>query len=67
MQTHSFDLFRKDLHGSPAWLESAVDLETARFRLSELASATPGEYFAFDQTTLQVVVNLIGLGSDQVQ
>jgi len=65
--THSFDLFRKDLHGSPVWLESAVDLEMARFRLSELASATPGEYYALDQTTLQVVVNLIGLGSDQVQ
>ena len=67
MRTHSLDLFRSDVHGSPIWLESAEDIETARFRLLELASAQPGEYFAFDQTTHRVVVNLIGLGSDQIQ
>jgi hypothetical protein len=67
MQTPFLDLFRTDAHGSPIWLESVEDLETARLRLGELASAHPGEYFAFDQTTHQVVVNMIGLGSDQIQ
>jgi hypothetical protein len=67
MQTRSLDLYRNDVHGSPIWLESAVDLETARFRLSELASVCPGEYFAFDQATHRVVVTLIGLGSDRIQ
>ena len=67
MRTHSFDLFRTDVHGNPVWLDSAEDLETARSRLLELASTLPGEYFAFDQTTHQVAVNLVGLASDQIQ
>jgi hypothetical protein len=33
----------------------AGDLETARCRLSQLASLMPGEYFVFDSRTHQVV------------
>jgi hypothetical protein len=66
MRPPSFDLFRKDARGNPVWLDSAEDLETAQFRLRQLASALPGEYFAFDQTTHRIVLNLVGLASDQV-
>jgi hypothetical protein len=66
MRIPSFDLFRKDVDGNPVWLDCVEDLEAARVRLRRLASTLPGEYFAFDQTTHRVVVNLVGLGSDQV-
>ena len=67
MQIPSFDLFRKDAQGQSVWLATAPDLETARLRLSEFASACPGEYYAFDQTTHSVVVSYIGLGSGLLQ
>jgi hypothetical protein len=66
MRSPSLDLFRKDFHGNPVWLDSAEDLETARVRLRQLASTLPGEYFAFDQTTHRIVLNLVGLASDQI-
>ena len=45
------DIFRKDVQGNPLWLDCAADLQAARFRLTELATLTPGEYFVFDQRT----------------
>lgn len=57
------DIFRKDVQGNPLWLDCAADLQAARFRLSELATLTPGEYFVFDQRTQEIAYSLIRLNS----
>jgi hypothetical protein len=49
------DIFKKDAGGNPIWIDAVADLETAQHRLSQLASAFPSEYFAFDQRTQKVV------------
>jgi hypothetical protein len=41
----------------------AGDLETARLRLSQFASLTPGEYFVFDPRTHQIVAAMHNWGS----
>ena len=52
----SFDVLRKDRRGgNPILLAVVEDLETARFRLSQLSLLVPGEYFIFDPRTHQVV------------
>jgi hypothetical protein len=51
----SFDIFRKDRRGNHALVAVVGDLETARFRLSQLASLVPGEYFVFDPRTHQII------------
>ncbi len=66
MLTSGFDLFKKDVHGDPIWIDSATDLGTARLRLTQLAARFPGEYFIFDQSSHRIVANLVGLGSDQI-
>ena len=55
------DIFKKDASGSPIWIDAVADLETARHRLSQLASAFPGEYFVFDQRTQKTVHALASL------
>lgn len=40
-------------------LKAVADLETARSRLGQLASANPGEYFVFDLTAKHVLVSLV--------
>ena len=59
MNSAQLDIFRKDIQGNPVWLDCVKDLETARCRLNELASAIPGEYFVFDQRTHQIVASLV--------
>jgi len=49
------DIFRKDAHGNPVWINGGQDLDDARHRPSELALALPGEYFVFDHRTHTVV------------
>jgi hypothetical protein len=39
--------------------EAVSDLETARLRLSQLASVHPGEFFIFDLGTKQVIERLV--------
>jgi hypothetical protein len=51
----SFDIFKKDRRGHHVLLAVVGDLETARFRLSQLASRVPGEYFVFDPRNQQIV------------
>ena len=51
----SFDILRKDRRGKPVLLAVVEDLETARLRLSQLASLMPGEYFVFDPRTHKIV------------
>lgn len=67
MMTSGFDLFRKDVHGDPIWIDSATDLDIAHSRLADLAAISPGEYFIFDQASGRIVLNLVGLGSAQIQ
>jgi hypothetical protein len=49
MSSLSLDIFKKDVHGNPIWLDTLGDLDAARIRLRQLASVIPGEYFAFAQ------------------
>jgi len=63
----AFDLFRKEADGTTVWLDCTPDLETARYRLTQLATVLPGEYFVFDQSKQRIVVNVVRLGSDLVQ
>jgi hypothetical protein len=61
MPSVALDIFKKDIRGNPVWIDAVDDLETARFRLSQLATVIPGEYFAFDQRTHQIVARLAQL------
>jgi hypothetical protein len=54
----SFDILRKDRRGNHVLLAAVGDLETARLRLSQLASLMPGEYFVFDPRTHQIVADI---------
>ncbi len=51
----AYDIFRKDLLGTPVWMESAQDMDTAKLRLTELARRSPGEYFVVSQETQEIV------------
>ena len=51
----AYDIFRKDLPGTPVWMESVQDIETAKLRLTELARGSPGEYFVLSQETEEIV------------
>jgi hypothetical protein len=62
----SFDILRRDPHRKPILLAVVGDLETARLRLSQLASLRPGEYFVFDPRTHQVVETVVHLSPDRI-
>jgi|KBSSwiStaDraftv2_1062776.scaffolds.fasta_scaffold850364_2 hypothetical protein len=53
MSSPCLDIFRKDAHGNPVWIDAAQDLNEARHRLNQLA--LPGEYFVFDHRSHSVV------------
>ncbi len=55
MRATPYDIFRKDLLGTPVWMEAVEDLETASLRVMELAGRSPGEYFVFSQETKEIV------------
>ena len=57
MTTPRLDIFKKDAHGNPVWVDAVVDLRTAQLRLAECATAVPGEYFVFDHVTGKVVAS----------
>jgi len=50
-----YDIFRKDLLGTPVWMEAVQDLETAKLHMIELAGRSPGEYFVFCQESQEIV------------
>jgi len=52
-----YDIFRKDLLGTPVWMEAVQDIETAKLRMMELSGRSPGEYFVFSQETQEIVSN----------
>ena len=55
MKATPYDIFRKDLLGTPVWMEAVQDLETANRRVRELAARSPGEYFVFSQGSQEIV------------
>ena len=57
MRAAPYDIFRKDLLGTPVWMEAVQDIETAKLRVTELAGRSPGEYFVFSQETQEIVSN----------
>jgi hypothetical protein len=64
MPSPGLDIFKKDRNGNPVWIDAVGDVEAARHRLSQLASALPGEYFAFDQRTHKIVEFLECISSE---
>lgn len=57
MRGTPFDIFRKDLLGTPVWMEAADDIARAKRRVAELASRSPGEYFVFSRETEEIVID----------
>lgn len=55
MRTALYEIFRRDLLGTPVWMESVEDLETAKLRVQVMADRSPGEYFVFSQETKEIV------------
>ena len=55
MKVAPYDVFRKDLLGTPVWMEAVQDIETAKLRMLELADRSPGEYFVFSQEAREIV------------
>ena len=55
MKLAPYDIFRKDLLGTPVWMETVGNLESAKLRIEELAARSPAEYFVFCQNTQQIV------------
>ena len=55
MKGAPYEIFRKDLLGTPVWMETVQDLETAKLRMIELAARSPGEYFVFSQESQEIV------------
>ena len=51
----AYDIFRKDLLGTPVWMESVHDLATAEHRVTELVRRSPGEYIVVSQETQEIV------------
>jgi len=57
MKATPYDIFRKDLLGTPVWMEAVDNIETAKLRMMELAGRSPGEYFVFCQESQEIVSN----------
>jgi hypothetical protein len=55
MEGAPYDIFRRDLLGTPVWMEAAQDLERAKHRMIEMAARSPGEYFVFCQESQEIV------------
>jgi hypothetical protein len=56
MLSAAYDILKKDA-AELVWLEAAFDLETAKFRVKELAGQSNGEYVIFDQRTGRIVAS----------
>jgi hypothetical protein len=59
-----FNLFNTDFVGISCGFEAVADLKTARSRLGQLASANPGEYFAFDLAAKHVLVSSVSTNEE---
>jgi len=59
MKAALYDIFRKDLLGTPVWMESVEDLKTAELHVMEMVARSPGEYFVFSQETKEIVSDTV--------
>ena len=50
-----YDIFKKDSHCVPVWVEAAPDLETAQLRVVELDKQKPGDYMIFCYMTQELI------------
>ena len=64
MKAALYDIFRRDLLGTPVWMESVQDIETAKVRVMELAGRSPAEYFVFSQKSKEIVIDTAPLVCD---
>jgi hypothetical protein len=66
MASSSLAISTKNVRNHPVWLEVVADLQIARRRLRQLASAaiSSGELSAIDRQIHQIVASLVQLASD---
>jgi len=50
-----YDIFRRDSHGVPVWVEAVPDLESAQLRVVELDKQNPGDYMIFCYMTQELI------------
>jgi hypothetical protein len=50
-----FDIFRKLPDGQPIWIRAVEGLEEAKRQLTQMAEASPGDYFIYNTRNGQVV------------
>ena len=67
MKSQHYDIVRKEGAKRLVWLEAAPDLNTAEFRIGELASLWPGEFQIMDQQNHRIVERIIARFSDRTQ
>ena len=66
MRIDRYDIVRQDSERSAIWLEAVSDVNTAEFRIQQLASYWPGEFRVMDQHNHQIVAWVNGsLASEQ--
>jgi hypothetical protein len=58
MRAPHLDILKRQRDGSFVWIEAASEMDAAEKRITQLASAEPGEYFVFDQRTQQIVAKI---------
>lgn len=46
-----FDIFKSEGNGDLLWLEAVPDLDTAKARVREMGSSSPGKYMILSQKT----------------
>jgi hypothetical protein len=55
MQNLTFDIFSGELERDARWLEAVQGLDSAKDRMKQIASETPGKYFIFCTSYRSVV------------
>jgi hypothetical protein len=56
MPSAAYDIFRKEARDM-VWIETARDLQSARLRVKELATASDAEYVIYDQRERKIIAN----------
>lgn len=55
MASGFYDIFKRDEHGMPVWVDKAADLDTARARIIQLSNVAPGQYLVIHSRTGRVI------------
>jgi hypothetical protein len=51
----SFDIFKKLPDGQPLWVQAVEGLEEAKRQLTQMALASPGDYFIYNTRSGEVI------------